>query len=203
MSITATLFRLAVDIVEKIGYLGVFVLMTLESALIPIPSEAVMPFAGFLASQGKMDLWVATLMGTLGNLLGSVLTYYLGAKYGREFLLRYGKYLLISKHHVTYIENLFSKHGSLIILAGRMMPAVRTVISFPAGVARMNFYIFALLTFLGSIPWNLALTYVGLILGENWAIVEEYMIYVDIVVVIALIICIAIFYLKLRESLAK
>jgi len=178
----------ALEVVGRAGYVGLFILMALESALIPIPSEIVVPLAGFLSQRGEMDLLAVTLMASLGNLAGSIAAYLLGSRVGRSFVERYGKYLLISEDHVVLADRLFEKHGSKIIFMGRMLPAVRTVISLPAGLARMKFVKFAFLTFIGSIPWNFALAYLGYLLGENWVIVERYMLYADALVITAVVI---------------
>ncbi len=182
-------------IIEKIGYLGIFILMTLESALVPIPSEIVMPFAGFLVWSGKMDLTLVVLSGTLGNLVGSFILYKLGEGPGLKFIEKYGKYFMIGEPEVAQAQQLFSRYGSLIIFTGRMLPAVRTVISLPAGISRMNLPKFLAYTFLGSVPWNLALTYVGLVLGEHWVVIEKYARVLDYVVIVLAIIAVLAFYI--------
>jgi len=194
------LLNLALEVVGRGGYLGVFVLMALESALIPIPSEIVVPLAGFLAQRGEMDLLAVTLAATLGNLAGSIGAYLLGLKVGRGFVEKYGRYLLISREHLSLADRLFKEHGSKIILAGRMMLAVRTVISLPAGVAGMNLLKFVVYTFLGSIPWNLALAYAGYVLGENWVIVEEYMAYLDALIIAAAVMSAVYLLLRVKHS---
>ena len=199
MSIFLAVAKLGITVIEAIGLAGVLILMTLESALIPIPSEVVMVFAGFLVQKGKFTLAGATLAGTLGNVFGSIAAYILGYKVGRPFIIKYGKYILLSKEHVAMAEEFFAKHGNLAVFAGRLMPAIRTVISFPAGLACMRFTPFIVLTFLGSLPWNLALTYIGMILGERWSIVEEYSLYVDLVGIAALIL-LALYVLKHKRG---
>lgn len=199
MSITALVVKFAVDVIKKTGYMGIFALMVLESALMPVPSEAVMPFAGFLVSRGEMDFWTVVFCGTLGNLVGSMLAYFAGKYLGRPFLLRYGKYLLLDKKELEFVDGFFKKNGDTAIFVGRMMPVVRTIISFPAGVASMNFLKFALLTFFGSIPWNAGLTYVGIVLEENWEIIESYSLYVDLAAITVTILVLAFLYKRKKN----
>ena len=187
MSFTKILIDFAVEVVSEIGYGGVFILMLLESALIPIPSEAIMPFAGFLVATGEIDFLYAVLAGTFGNLAGSYLAYVLGSKFGRPFLERYGKYLFVTSEHLEYAEKLFNEKGQVTVFVGRILPAVRTVISFPAGIAKMNIVHFTVYTVIGSFIWCTALTYVGLVLKENWKMLENYFLCIDVLVVAAAI----------------
>ncbi len=186
MGLTTLVVGFLVDLVAVGGYLGVFALMALESALIPVPSEAVMPFAGFLVSRGVFGFWEAVAAGSLGNLAGSLAAYALGARYGRPLLERYGRYLLIGEEELSRVEEFFARHGDAAVFFGRLLPAVRTVISFPAGMARVPLARFSLLTFAGSVPWNAALTYAGVVLGENWVLVEEMGGYLDVAVLAVL-----------------
>jgi len=167
-----------VSIIERIGYVGVFILMTLESALIPIPSEITMPFAGYLVSENKMNIHILAFTGGLANLVGSVMAYWLGFwledRYIRKWIRKYGKFLLISGDEYDRAEKWFRKYGDQIVFFSRSMPAVRTFISLPAGVAKTNFIKFCILTFLGSLIWSYFLSYVGFFLGKNWARIEVY-----------------------------
>jgi membrane protein DedA with SNARE-associated domain len=186
-------------IISTLSYPGIIALMALESACVPIPSEIVMPFAGYLASQGTFDLISLTIAGTAGNLIGSIVAYWVGLKAGRPFILRYGRYVLLRKKHLDMAESWFAKHGEATTLFSRMLPIVRTFISLPAGMAKMNFKKFVLFTTIGSIPWNFALAYIGFQLGQNWEEVKGIFWILDIVVVIAVIVIIAILvtgYLK-------
>lgn len=201
MPITALAVELALNLIEKTGYLGIFVLMVLESALMPVPSEVVMPLAGFLVSAGEMDFWTVVFCGTLGNLFGSLLAYIAGKHLGRPFVLRYGKYLLIGKEELEFVDEFFRKSGDIAIFIGRMMPVVRTLISFPAGVASMNLLRFVILTFFGSVPWNTALTYVGVVLEENWWVIESYSLYVDAATITGVLLVLVFFY-KRKKSLS-
>ncbi|MFA5034866.1 MAG: DedA family protein [Candidatus Margulisiibacteriota bacterium] len=168
--------------ISQIGYAGTFILMTLESACIPIPSELIMPFSGYLVSTGKMTLFGATMMGALGNLLGAVLTYAIGFYGGRPFVLKYGKYFFIKEKEVHHAEKFFAKHGDFAVFIARNLPVIRTFISLPAGVAEMPFLKFSLYSFLGSIPWCFALTYLGYLLGSNWLVIRKYGDIIDILV---------------------
>ena len=192
------LVNLVLQIISSTGYAGVMLLMALESAVIPIPSEVVMPFAGYLVSQGRFDFWLIVLVSTVGNLLGSIAAYFVGMYAGREVIIKYGKYILLREHHLVIAEKWFKKYGSEAVFFGRMLPVVRTVIALPAGIARMNFTKFALYTFVGSIPWNIALTYAGMWFGVNWLSIEKYMRWLYIPLVIAGI-AVVVWFLKKRK----
>lgn len=187
-----------VEIIDRLDYLGIFLFMVAESALIPIPSEIVMPFAGFLVSKGDLSPWMVAFTGTIANLVGSLLAYWVGLRGGRTFVEKYGKYFLLSDGHLALAEKLFKKYGTPIILAGRMLPAVRTVISLPAGVGRMHKWQFAVYTFVGSLPWNLALTYVGVLLGSKWATVSHLLSQIEIPL---LIVAVMIFLWFIRTGI--
>ena len=171
------------SLISSWGYAGIFVTMTLESALIPIPSEAVIPFAGFLAYMGQMNIWVIVLVSTLANLTGSIIAYFIGKYLGRPFVEKYGKYVLLNTGHLQLVESWFNKYGNLTVLFSRMLPLIRTYNALPAGMGKMNFPRFCLYTFIGSIPWNLALVLLGYVLKQNWNILEKYSIYLDILAV--------------------
>ncbi len=150
------------------GYTGLFLLSLLESAGILIPSEIVLPFAGFLVASGEFLFWPTVLLATLGNVVGSIVLFWIGKSGGRWFLEKYGKYVFIHKGEIEKGEAWFNRHGVKAVFWARMMPIVRTFISLPAGVNRMNFKKFILFTSLGALPWNLALVYLGVKTGENW-----------------------------------
>ncbi len=150
------------------GYQAVFVLMVLESACIPIPSELTMVFGGFLVSRGDLDfVWVA-MVGTIANLLGSWLAYWVGLVGGRPLIDRWGRFVFLREHELDRAHEWFERHGEVAVFVSRLLPVVRTFISLPAGVARMNFWKFTLYTFLGCLPWTFALTWAGVLLGDNW-----------------------------------
>jgi len=159
--------------IAKVGYFGILILMTLESAGIPIPSEIIMPYGGYLVFQGKFDFLGVVFMGVFANLLGSLIAYYLAKNGGRELLLKVGKYILLSKRDLEASERFFGRYGSLTVFASRMLPVFRTYISFPAGFARMGVKKFIFYTFFGSLPWCFLLTYLGLKAGENWLTLRE------------------------------
>ena len=155
----------------------------LESAAIPIPSEIVLPFSGFLAIQGKFNFWIVVLVATFANLIGSIILYWISYFGGRRLIESYGKYILVSAHEIRHADELFAKHGSLVIFIGRILPVIRTFISIPAGVAKMNFGKFMGYTFLGSLPWNFALALIGFKAGENWDILSPYFHKFDFVII--------------------
>jgi membrane protein DedA with SNARE-associated domain len=154
--------------ISKMGYLGVVLLMAIESACIPLPSEIIMPFSGYLVSRGEMNLWGVGVAGAVGCVLGSLVAYWVGMYGGRPFIEKYGKYILLSRHDLDIADRWFAKYGEVIVFVSRLLPAIRTFIAFPAGVARMNLTRFVIYTFAGSLPWCLALAYVGQKLGEQW-----------------------------------
>ena len=176
-----------INLVIEGGYFTVFITMTLESALILIPSEVVMPFAGYMVYLGKLNFVLVGLVASLANLLGSIVAYLIGFYGGRPLIKRYGKYILIREHHVDMTEKFFNKYGEVTVLVGRCLPIIRTFISLPAGFGKMNFTKFAIYTFIGSLPWNYALTYAGFALGDNWEKILGYIRYLDIVVVLAVL----------------
>lgn len=154
--------------ISMLGYGGVVLLMAIESACIPLPSEIIMPFSGYLVSKGEMNLWLVGLAGAVGCVLGSMVAYWVGMYGGRPLIEKYGRYILISHHDLDLADRWFAKYGEIIVFASRLLPAIRTFIAFPAGVARMNITRFIIYTFAGSLPWCLGLAYVGQKLGEKW-----------------------------------
>jgi membrane protein DedA with SNARE-associated domain len=168
------LASVATNLIETLGHWGVFLAMIIESACIPLPSEVIMLFGGFKAAEGVLSFWPVVAAGVFGNLVGSVVTYWIGAYGGRQLLLKYGKYVLINEKHIYQSERWFNKYGEWAAFFGRNLPFVRTFISLPAGIARMNFGRFVIFTFIGCIPWDLALTWLGFKLGANWGEVEPY-----------------------------
>jgi membrane protein DedA with SNARE-associated domain len=154
--------------ISALGYGGVVLLMAIESACIPLPSEIIMPFAGYLVYTGRFGLHGAALAGAVGCIVGSIPAYYLGLYGGRPLIERYGKYVLVSRHELDLADRLFARWGQWVVLAGRLLPVIRTFIAFPAGVARMNMTKFIVFTFVGSYPWCYGLAWVGMKLGEQW-----------------------------------
>jgi membrane protein DedA with SNARE-associated domain len=186
-NILAWLASLVINIISATGYAGIFFLMTLESACIPIPSEVTMPFSGYLVSLGRFSLWQVALWGTVGNLAGSLLAYWLGYAGGRRLIEKYGKYLLISQNDLEIADRWFKKYGTISVFFSRLLPIVRTFISFPAGIARMDLKKFCLYTIAGSIPWSLALAYLGVKAGENWDYLKVHFHRFDLVVAMLII----------------
>lgn len=168
MGITAVLVEFAVSVIRELGYPGVFLLMTLESMVAPVPSEGVMPFAGFLVATGEMDLWLVAGVATLGSLFGSYLSYEIGKRLGRPFVDRWGKWLLLSHRDLDWTDRFFQKYGVWAVFIARFIPVVRHLSSIPAGVARMPILPFMVATGIGAFGWNLFLAWVGLKLGERW-----------------------------------
>jgi len=166
--IITALASFVIATISTLGYGGIVLLMAIESACIPLPSEIIMPFSGYLVFTGDMTLWAVALAGAVGCVLGSLVAYWIGSYGGRPLVEKYGKYVLISHHDLAIAEKWFSKHGEITIFVGRLLPVVRTFIAFPAGVARMNLSRFNFYTFVGSFIWCYALGWIGMKLGENW-----------------------------------
>jgi membrane protein DedA with SNARE-associated domain len=194
------LIEFITSFIGQVGYGGIFFLMILESALIPIPSEIIMPFSGFLSSTGRLDPFLVTLSGSLGNVVGSVLTYYLGIRVGRKFILKYGKYILFRKEHLAITENLFRRYGDKISFAGRLLPGIRTYVSLPAGIGKTEFKKFVTYSFAGSLIWNSMLLYVGMNLGRNWKNIDKYSIYLDVAAVLSVAVFIVWFVYKTKRK---
>ena len=157
-----------IAMISRMGYLGIVLLMGIESACVPLPSEIIMPFSGYLVFMGTLVLWKVAVAGAIGCVLGSLFAYAVGAWGGRPLAQRYGKYLLISRSDLDLADRWFDRYGSGIIFVGRMLPVIRTFIAFPAGVTRMPIWRFSLYTFLGSLIWCWVLAWIGLKLGEHW-----------------------------------
>lgn len=173
--------------ISSLGYPGVAILMAIESAAIPLPSEVIMPFAGFLVGSGRFNLFGLALAGAIGSLIGSLATYAIGYYGGRPLIQRYGKYVLISEHDLNLTEKFFAKFGSWSSFLGRVLPVVRTFISIPAGIGRVKIGSFSIYTFVGSFIWSYFLAWLGAILGDNWHVLETYFRKFDVVIVIVII----------------
>jgi len=196
-SITDPIIEVAVDVVNALGLPGVFVLMVLESACIPVPSEATMLFAGFRVSDGEYSLFAAVATGSLANLVGSWIAYGLGY-YGRmDVLEKHGRKLHIKKSHLEWADRWFERHGDATVFFTRMLPIIRTFISLPAGVARMPFWRFSVLTLAGCVPWVFMLTFIGREAGDNWEKWKDSLHYVDYAV--AAMIVLGLGYLIVRR----
>ncbi len=187
ISIVEYLSEIAIHLIQTLGYWGIFLGMTIESACIPLPSEIIMPFAGYVVWQGEMTLIGITIVGALGNLVGSWIAYFIGLKEGRPLLEKYGKYILISHHKLELADRWFEKYGHEAVLIGRLLPIVRTFISLPAGIAGMDFKKFTIYSFIGALPWCFVLGYIGYSLGPNWNTVRDIFHILDYVVAAALV----------------
>ena len=180
--IFAVLFLLIKSVVGATGYSGIALLMAIESACIPLPSELIMPFAGYLVFEGAMKLvWVATA-GAIGCNLGSLVAYEIGYSGGRRLVEKYGAYILLSRRELDWADRFFDRWGEAAVFVGRLLPIIRTFIALPAGVARMPRVKFHIYTFLGSWPWCFALAYFGMKLGENWRTMGKYFHQFDIII---------------------
>ena len=199
-SLTDPIVELAVDVVRELGLAGVFVLMLFESACIPIPSEATMLFAGFNVSRGEYSLLAATLVGSFANLVGSWLAYAVGY-FGRvDILEKHGHKLFIRQHHLRAADRWFERHGDATVFFTRMLPIIRTFISLPAGVARMPFLRFSVLTFLGCVPWVFMLTFIGQQVGANWTEWKDSLHYVDYAVAACIVLGVAYLVVRWRRG---
>ncbi|HLC51157.1 MAG TPA: DedA family protein [archaeon] len=182
-----------VDAISYTGYLGVFLFMALESALIPIPSEVIMPFSGYLVFAGRFGFWEVVLAGALGNLVGSWVAYWAGAKGGRHIVLRFHGQR--GMEHLKVAEKWFERYGDVTAFFSRLMPVVRTFISFPAGVGKMNFKRFSIYTFVGSFIWSAVLTYIGFVLGNRWEEIMGFFRQFEVAIILVLIVA-AIYWFK-------
>lgn len=196
------LANIAISLIDTLGYAGIVLGMAIESINIPLPSEVLMPFAGALVAAGRFDFWLVVAAGAVGNLIGSVGNYYLGAKGGRPLIERYGKYFLIHHKDLETADRWFARYGLPTVFFTRMLPVVRTFISFPAGVARVPLGKFILYTFAGSFLWSALLTFVGFKLGENWEQIRDYFHQFDLVIGLLLLAGI-IWYVKRHLTLRR
>ncbi len=185
--IVSLLAGLIISTISHLGYGGIVLLMAIESACIPLPSEIIMPFSGYLVFTGRMSLWAVSAAGALGCVLGSLLAYGVGARGGRPLIERYGKFVLISHHDLDLADRWFQRHGDITIFVGRLLPVVRTFIAFPAGVARMAMGRFVVYTFVGSFIWCWILAWIGQKLGEHWNTLGAYFHRFDAVIGLVLV----------------
>lgn len=200
------LSNLIIQLIQTSGYLGIFILMTLESALIPIPSEVTMPFSGFLISRGVLSFFPVILTGAVGNLMGSLIAYGIGFYLEETVILslvrKYGKFILMTKEDYTKSLNWFNKYGNSIVFFSRLLPAIRTFISLPAGLAKMNIWKFSIYTFVGSFIWSAFLTIIGVYLGSNWHTLEVYFRRFDFAIAVLLILGV-LFYINHKLKILK
>jgi len=188
-----------VNTVGELGYIGIFFMMFLESSFFPFPSEVVMVPAGYLASKGEMNIYLVVFAGVLGSVAGAIFNYYLAVKLGRRFIVRFGKYFFFSEETLDKMEQFFIKHGSISTFSGRLIPGVRQYISLPAGLARMNLALFSFYTALGAGIWVIILTLLGYFIGENEALVSEYLRYI-VIGLLVLITLMVLFYIQRKRK---
>lgn len=187
-----------VGIIDKTGYFGIIFFMAIESSFIPFPSEIVVPPAGYIVSQGGMNMLFVILSSTFGSLIGGIVNYYIAATFGRNFLIKYGKYIFINESKFSKMEKFFQNHGEITTFIGRLLPGIRQYISFPAGLARMNLFKFCIFTSIGAGIWSTILAYVGYFVGKNIALIKEKIDTITIVILpsIAVLIIVYIFVYK-------
>jgi len=185
-----------------VGYLGVLAAMAIESAMVPLPSELILPFAGFMVSDTSQiepltgqpwNFWLVVVFATIGNTLGSLIAYAIGAYGGRPFLERYGRYLLIRPHEIELAEQFFTRHGAATVFIGRLLPIVRTFISFPAGVARMRLSTFIIYSTAGAFIWSCLLVYAGVLLGDNWLAIRHALQPFDLAIAVLVVAAVLLF----------
>ncbi len=189
-----------VQTIGALGYPGIFILMAMESSIIPIPSELVMPPAGYLAQQGQMNMAVAILCGTAGSLIGAYLNYFAAHYLGRPLVLKYGKYVWITEEKFAKVEKYFTDHGEISTFIGRLLPVVRHLISIPAGLAGMNHVKFSLYTLFGAGIWVTVLSYIGYFIGENQELIMKYSHQALIGVIIASVVIIVVYVRNHRRK---
>ena len=173
-SLIANLGLFVISVISRLGYFGVTMLMAIESACIPLPSEVIMPFSGYLVHTGQFNLWLLAFMGALGCNLGSLVAYEIGYYGGRPLVERYGSYVLLGRHELDWTDRFFARFGDVTVLISRLLPVIRTFIALPAGISRMPRLRFHLYTFIGSFPWCLGLAYLGMKAGQHWDYLGKY-----------------------------
>ncbi len=200
MGITAFLIHYFTLIISATGYPGIALLMALESMVAPVPSEAVMPFTGFLLYEHKMALIGIIIASTLGSIIGSLISYYIGMYGGRAIVRKWGKFLLLNEHHLDLTEKFFSRYGDKTIFFSRFIPVVRHFISIPAGVGEMKVWKFTVYTAVGAAIWNSFLMYVGYYLGSNWESIRKYSEIIDMVIVAMIVAAVVYFFVRRRKA---
>jgi membrane protein DedA with SNARE-associated domain len=186
--------------IASLGYWGIGVMMAIESCNIPLPSEIILPFGGYLVSTGQLKFFPAALAGAVGGTAGSVISYYIGLFGGRPFLYSYGKYFLLTPERLDTAERWFARYGDATVFLSRLLPGIRTFISLPAGAARMRIFPFVIYTFVGSLIWALFLTYCGCLLGENWGIIRTWFHRLDLILLAAVILLVGWYFWRRRPA---
>jgi membrane protein DedA with SNARE-associated domain len=192
MALTDTIFNFALGLISQTGYTGIFLLMVMESATLPVPSEIVLPLAGYLVYTGQLEYWTTVIVASVGSMIGTVIDYAIGYYLGRPAILRYGRWVRLSQHHLERSESWFRKYGNPVVLLARFVPLVRTVIAFPAGIAKMSLTRFLAYSAVGIIVWDALLIYLGMVFGQNERLIvttlESTFTLVEIVAVAALLV---------------
>lgn len=200
MGITELLLNFFVHIIQTGGYAGIVFLMALESMVAPVPSEAVMPFAGFLWQQGEFNLWLIILFSTVGSIIGSLISYYIGYFGGRPLVTYFGRFLLLNERHLIKTENFFNRFGGKAVFISRFIPVVRHLISIPAGAGKMNVWKFSAYTIIGAGIWNSLLTYLGYWFGNSWQEIRKSSEIIDIILIILIMAAAGWWILKRRKE---
>lgn len=185
------ILKLVTEYIAALGYWGLAIGMAIESCNIPLPSEVILPFGGYLVSTGQLNFFWASMAGAIGGTVGSIISYFIGLLGGRPFILKYGRYIGINERKLTTADYWFNRHGEATVFFTRLLPIIRTFISLPAGISGMNFPRFVTYTFLGSLPWCFFLTYLGVKMGENWEDLKVWFHRADILVIAVIMAVIA------------
>lgn len=201
--ITEFLLEFITNFIASAGYIGLIFLMALESMVFPVPSEAVMPFAGFLVADGKFSFAGIVFFSTLGSLIGSLVSYFIGLFGGRPFVKRFGKYVFLDERKLDLIEKYFKKYGEITIFICRFIPVIRHIISISAGIGKMNFFKFSIFTILGAGIWNFFLAYVGYILKNNWQEISKYTQIFDFILIVGCVLVFAYYIKKKYDNSSK
>jgi membrane protein DedA with SNARE-associated domain len=173
LSLSSAIFNFTISLVEKSGYAGVFALMVAESATLPIPSELVLPLAGYLVFLGQLNFVTVVIIASIGSLIGTLIDYFIGYYLGRAAILRYGRFVRLNENHLKTTERWFEKHGEIIVLLARFIPLIRTLVAFPAGLAEMKLWKFVSFSIVGIVIWDAVLTYVGYFFGKNYGTIAS------------------------------
>lgn len=190
-----------VNIIDKTGYLGVVFFMMIESSFIPFPSEIVVPPAGYLVSQGRMSMSLVIISSVLGSVLGGLVNYYIAVRFGRPFIMNYGKYFFLTESKFQKVERFFKNHGEITTFVGRLLPGIRQYISFPAGLAKMNLFRFTIFTALGAGIWSVVLAYTGYFVGTNLHIIKEHINKITIVIIPSLVVLVIVYIYLYKKYL--
>ncbi|MDK2894380.1 MAG: hypothetical protein PWQ98_506 [Moorella sp. (in: firmicutes)] len=198
-NLLAPIFHAITEFIASLGYTGIAIGMAIESACIPLPSEIILPFGGYLVSTGRLNFWGTVLAGTIGGTIGSIVAYFVGLRGGRPFLKKYGRYVFFSEKEFAVAEKWFQRYGEATVFFTRLMPVIRTFISLPAGIAAMPFGRFVIYTFLGSLPWSILLVYAGRELGASWEALGPIFHRFDAVIAAGLILLVFLYWRRHRN----